>query len=197
MDIEDSNPDQHKKRTRSQPARETTTATPIAKRLRKKQPINYRFLHQCGCTSHQFSQRVQHLKRKAKKRFRLKVNDIFRKTIGIIIANIKAAQKHDQVSVEEDIKRYGELAVKAVLSEYAQLDDRKIFKPVHVKKRHQCTKKRSPELNHHDKRKTLWKNKRKSIYRRQKTKRIYKKGRRHIPNSSIRKPTSSITRRCI
>ena len=42
---------------------------------------------------------------------------------------MKLHEKHDQVSVEEGIRRYGQAAIQAVLSEYAQLDDKKIFKP--------------------------------------------------------------------
>ena len=37
------------------------------------------------------------------------------------MSHIKAASKHDQVSVEEGIRRFGNKAVEAVLSEYSQL----------------------------------------------------------------------------
>lgn len=107
MEIEPPITNQQKKCTRNQ----VIPSTPIAKRLRKKKPINYLFLHQGGRTAQLFSQRVQRLKRKIKKQSRMKVNDMFRKTVGIIMANIEAAQKHDQVSVEEGIMRYGELTV--------------------------------------------------------------------------------------
>ena len=56
---------------------------------------------------------------------------MLRKVVGVTMSQIKAAQKHDQVSVCEGIKRYGQKAVEAVFSKYAQLEDKKISKPVH------------------------------------------------------------------
>lgn len=44
------------------------------------------------------------------------------------MSHIKAASKHDQVSVEEGIRRFGNKAVEAVLSEYSQLNDKQVFR---------------------------------------------------------------------
>ena len=63
-----------------------------------------------------------------KKRFRVKVRDMFRRVMAITMAHISSATKHDQVSVEEGIRRFGDKAIEAVLSEYAQLNDKNVFK---------------------------------------------------------------------
>lgn len=49
--------------------------------------------------------------------------------MAITMAHITSATKHDQVSVKEGIRRFGSKAIDAVLSEYAQLKDKNVFKP--------------------------------------------------------------------
>ena len=67
----------------------------------------------------------KHLKKK-----RIIIKDMFKKVAAVTMAHIKSAAKHEQVSMREGIWRYGELAIRAVLKEYAQLDNKKIFRPV-------------------------------------------------------------------
>lgn len=118
---------------------------PSRMELRKRVKVDCKQLHRRGKAAQQLTQRVKKLKRRLKKRFRLRVNDMFRKVIGITIANIKAAQKHEQINVEEGIRRHGEKAAQTVLKEYAQLDDRKIFKTVHAN--HLTIKQKHDALN--------------------------------------------------
>ena len=58
---------------------------------------------------------MKKLKGKIKRRFKIKVKDMFRKVMSITMTHIAAASKHDQVSVEEGIRRFGNKAVEAVL----------------------------------------------------------------------------------
>jgi len=51
---------------------------------------------------------------------------MFKKIVSITMTHIKSASKHEQVSMKEGIKRYGQAAIRAVLKEYAQLNDKKI-----------------------------------------------------------------------
>lgn len=46
---------------------------------------------------------------------------MFHHVVGTVMAQVKTSEKHDQVSVIETIRCYGERAVQAILKEYAQL----------------------------------------------------------------------------
>lgn len=72
---------------------------------------------------------MKRIDRELKKR-KVVIKDLFKKVVALTIAHIKSAAKHEQASMREGIKRYGESAIKAVLKEYAQLDNKKIFRPV-------------------------------------------------------------------
>ena len=69
------------------------------------------------------------LKKKRIKKLRVKQNDIFRKVLGTIMTQIAKSSKHAQVNVKEGIRRYGDRAAKAVIKEYAQLDEKGTFEP--------------------------------------------------------------------
>ena len=47
----------------------------------------------------------------------------------IAMTQIASSSKHDQVSVEEGIRRYSNKAVAAVLMEYTKLNDKNAFRP--------------------------------------------------------------------
>lgn len=95
--------------------------------LRTRRPIDYRAFHTKGVR--QLAQRVKTIKSKVKKKFKVKVRDIFRRVMKITMSHIASASKYDQVSVEGGIKRYGNKAIEAVLSEYSQLNDKNVFRP--------------------------------------------------------------------
>ena len=95
-------------------------------RLKPRQRVDYKAFHTKG--ARMLAQKVKKIKGKIKRRFKIKVKDMFRKVMAITMAQISAASKHDQVSVEEGIRRYGNKAVEAVLSEYSQLNDKSVFR---------------------------------------------------------------------
>jgi hypothetical protein len=72
--------------------------------------------------------------KRQKKRIKLEVKDMFRKVVGVTMTQMASADRYAQVSVKEGIKRYGHKAIEAIMTEYAQLDDRTIFDPMHTSK---------------------------------------------------------------
>ena len=96
--------------------------------------VDYASLHKKGTSMLQIKGAHQPLRRpnmSGKKHSGKEVisRDTFKRIAAITMAQIKSAMKHEQVSLREGIKRYGELAVMAVLKEYAQLNDKKVFRP--------------------------------------------------------------------
>ena len=81
--------------------------------LRPRTRINYKAFHTKG--ARQLAQKVKKAKKKVKRRYKIKVKDMFRRVMGIVMSHINAASKHEQVSVEEGIKRFGNKAIEAVL----------------------------------------------------------------------------------
>ena len=59
-----------------------------------------------------------------------KSNDMLRRVTGIVMNQIAKQDRYAQVSVREGVKRHGQRAVDAVLSELTQLNDKNIFAPV-------------------------------------------------------------------
>jgi len=105
--------------------------------LRSKTKPNHQRLHNIGETQlHQMERKwMQDLNKvattKRKPRVNIQTNDVFRKTVGVMMAQLSKEDKYAQVSVSEGIKRHGVKAIEAVLSEYTQLNDRNIFRPMH------------------------------------------------------------------
>ena len=95
-------------------------------RLRPRRRLDYQALDTKG--ARQLAQKVKKIKKKLKRRYKLKVRDLFRKAMSITMSQIKAASKYEQVSVEEGLRRFGNKAVEAVLSEYSQLNDKQVFR---------------------------------------------------------------------
>ena len=103
--------------------------------LRRGRRVDYASLHRTG-TSHmqingakQFMKKVKRIDKELRKK-RIVIKDMFKKVATVTMAHIKAASKHEQVSMKEGIRRYGESAIRAVLKEYAQLDNKRIFRAV-------------------------------------------------------------------
>ena len=69
-----------------------------------------------------------------------------RKVVSIIMSQIAKDSKYAQVSVKEGIKRFGELAINAVLSEFRQLHEQNIFDPKHGKDLTSAQRKADPNL---------------------------------------------------
>ena len=70
--------------------------------LRPRTRINYKAFHTKG--ARQLAQKVKKAKKKVKRRYKIKVKDMFRRVMGIVMSHINAVSKHEQVSVEEGIK---------------------------------------------------------------------------------------------
>jgi hypothetical protein len=124
---------------------EGAEVTPALRRSnRQRNVINYATLHNTGERTnaqqlHQQSKKQVTFRTKKnnpkkqkrkKKKIKLEIKDMFRKVVGVTMAQMAKADKYAQVSVKEGINRYGHKAVEAVMQEYAQLDDRKIFSPL-------------------------------------------------------------------
>ena len=65
--------------------------------------INYKELRSKG--ARQLAQKVKKIKGQVKKRFRVKVKDMFRRVMAITMAHISSVVKHDQVSVETTFRK--------------------------------------------------------------------------------------------
>jgi len=102
-------------------------------RLRLQERINYKELHSKGRRT-QMIQIHRKVARKLKKRYKVSVNDTFRRVLAVIMATVQTAAKHEQISMKEGIKRFGEQAIEAVLKEYGQLDSKEVFDPVDATK---------------------------------------------------------------
>jgi len=115
---------------------ETVNAPAIRRSSRNVERMDYAALHRRGRANFQikgakiFMQRAKKIARKIGKKTNVVVKDMFKKIVSITMAHIKSASKHEQVSMKEGIKRYGQAAIQAVLKEYAQLNDKKIFRAV-------------------------------------------------------------------
>jgi len=108
--------------------------------LRSGSRVNYASLHKFG--DKQLSQVHKNIMDKVhkngslrgkspekKKQVKLMVKDMMRRVVSIIMSQISKESKFAQVSVKEGIKRFGESAINAVLAEFGQLNDQKIFDP--------------------------------------------------------------------
>ena len=82
----------------------------------------------------QLMQNGKKICKKAGKNFKVKVKDMFRRVVALTMTHIKSAAKHEQVSVKEGIRRFGDKTVDAVLTEYAQLNEKNVFAPVNANK---------------------------------------------------------------
>ena len=94
---------------------------------RSKEKVDYRELHRKG-VQHHLVHKLS--KTKSKKVIIIKMKDMFRKVAGIMMTQVRKDSEHRQMNVKESVKKYGEDAVKAVLTEYAQLNDYSTFKPI-------------------------------------------------------------------
>ena len=57
----------------------------------------------------------------------MKTDDIYRRVIGAAFTQLSKSDKYAQVSVNEGIKRHGDRAVTAVLTEFTQLNNQEVF----------------------------------------------------------------------
>jgi len=80
--------------------------------------------------TNQFMNKIKRIERHLKRMRHIVIKDVFRKVVALTMAHIKSASKHEQVSMREVIGRYTELTIQAVLNEFAQLDNKKMFRPV-------------------------------------------------------------------
>ena len=106
----------------------TTSAPSHSMQLRTRGRVDYSSFHKKGAT-----QLIQVARKKLKqKRVKVHIRDMFRKVAAIIMSHMGQASssEHDQLSVREGIRRFGQQAVDAVLKEYAQLHDMNTFKPM-------------------------------------------------------------------
>ena len=101
-------------------------------RLRERQNIDYAVFNRKGVK--QFLQKAKTNAKKTGKKYKVKVRDMFRKVVALTMTQIKSAAKHEQVSVKEGIKRFGDKAINTVLTEYAQLNEKNVFDPVDARK---------------------------------------------------------------
>ena len=60
----------------------------------------------------------------------MSINDTFRRVLAVIMTTVQTSAEHEQISMKEGIKRFGNEAVEAVLKEYGQLDSKDVFDPV-------------------------------------------------------------------
>ena len=94
-------------------------------RLREHQDIDYAVFNRKGVK--QFLQKVKTNAKKTGKKYKVKVRDMFQKAVALTMTQIRSAAKHEQVSVKEGTKRFGDKAVNDVLTEYAQLNEKNVF----------------------------------------------------------------------
>ena len=102
---------------------EPPTQPPLRRSARLQERIQSRSMHINA--ARQLKHNVRQVNRTLKRKCKVTIKDMFIKVVAKTMAHIEAARKHDQVSVEEGSRRYGQAAIQAVLSEYAQLDDKK------------------------------------------------------------------------
>ena len=124
----------------------TTTATTSSHpmQLRNRNRVDYDSFHKKGAT-----QLIQVAKKKVKqKRIKVNVRDMFRKVAAIIMSHMgqTSSSEHDQLSVREGIRRFGQQAIDAVLKEYAQLHDMHTFNLEDPKKLTRQQKRRALNL---------------------------------------------------
>ena len=86
-------------------------------------------LHQVELEWYKKMKECDHKKGKDKG-IKIKSNDMLRRVTGIVMNQIAKQDRYAQVSVREGVKRHGQRAVDAVLSELTQLNDKNIFAPV-------------------------------------------------------------------
>ena len=116
--------------------------------LRNRSNVNYQSMHQYGKAQliHLQDKWVakQAVSKDGKPKVNIKIDDLYRRTVGTVLTQMSKVDKYAQVSVTEGIKRHGDKAIAAVLSEFSQLNDKGVFKP-----RKPC------ELSKNDKREAL------------------------------------------
>ena len=106
--------------------------------LRSRSKVNYMDMHKYGETqllqiqNKWINDQVNNTatsKVSNKKVLNLKTNDIYRRIVGVTLTQLSKEDKYAQVSVKEGIKRHGNKAIAAVLSEFSQLNDKHVFRP--------------------------------------------------------------------
>ena len=100
---------------------------------------------------------------KGSKTVNMKTDDLYRRTVGTVLTQMAKVDRYSQVSVTEGIKRHGDKAIAAVLTEFAQLNDKNVFKPRDPKELSKSDKKEALNLITMVKEKKEWKNKRTSL----------------------------------
>ena len=63
-----------------------------------------------------------------------KMKDTYRGVLKIVMAQIQAISEHENLSIKQGIRRYGNHAVESVLAEYGQLKDKSVFRPRYANK---------------------------------------------------------------
>ena len=70
-------------------------------------------------------------KKKGKeKSINMKSKDLYRQVTGILMNQLKEQDKYAQVSVKEGVRRHGQKALDAVMTEFAQLNNKDTFTPM-------------------------------------------------------------------
>ena len=72
-------------------------------------------------------------KEKKEKQVEIKMNDMFRKVVGITMTQLSQTETCAQISIKEGIRIHGDKVLDAVLKEYSQLDNKEIFYPQNAK----------------------------------------------------------------
>ena len=88
--------------------------------LRPHEPVKYLTLNRRG--RQQQHLHIHNKPGQKQKKTHVKLRDTFRKIVGIVMAHMKkATSEHDQLNVDEGIKRFGQSVIDAVLDEFVQL----------------------------------------------------------------------------
>ena len=108
--------------------------------LRGRGSIHYKSMHRYGETQLMQIQKswiqaksANNTNNNTIKRVNMNSNDLYRRTNGSLFTQLSKVDKYAQVSVNEGIQRHGDKTVAAVLNEFAQLNDKGVFKPRNMK----------------------------------------------------------------
>jgi len=93
---------------------------------RKGPRINYKELHRSGRRANMLHI-FKKAQRKLRKKYKVSINDTFRRLVRVVMLQMQTGAEFGQMSMREGIKKYGELAIQAVLAEYSQLDNKGVF----------------------------------------------------------------------
>ena len=112
--------------------------------------VDYKQLHNHGeyqldqLQTEWFQKMFKDVDNNKQKKVNFQSSNMFSKVVGVVMTQMTKQDKYGQVLVKEGICHHGQWAVDAILAEYAQLNERNIFKP-----------KRSSELSANSKRESL------------------------------------------